>query len=175
MTNRYFLIYIILPYHVIGATSMPRLNPNARPDVNSFATIDECNTVLENAIGYADLKYINQILERRKTLRGLQYPKDNIDLVDDALTGLDLYEHLRTSQNGRQYRAQRTKNSLAQIGVTEFMKNRVRDRNKLPGFLYLYISGLKEFTCEYLILKHSHCFDDESVQLAREFVDALET
>ena len=153
---------------------MAGYNPKARPDVNSFKTVDECNTVLHRAILIADVNYVKLILARRKILRGQLYPNDNIDLVDDALTGLDLYEHLRASENGKKYTAQRTKNSLNSIGVTEFMKNRVRDDKKHAGFLYLYISGIEQYTCEYLILKHKNCFDAETVQLAQDFVDTLD-
>ena len=153
---------------------MPRYNPKARPDVNAFKTIEDCNTVLYRAIATGDINYVKLILARRKLLRGQKYPSDDIDLVDDALTGLDLYEHLRTAENGATYTAIRTKTSLKDIGVTEFMKKRVRDKIKMPGFLYLYISGVKEYTCEYLILKHKNCFDDESVQMAQGFVDTVD-
>ena len=153
---------------------MPRYNPRARPDVNAFKTIEDCNIVLYRAIATGDTNYVKLILARRKLLRGKEYPIDDIDLVDDALTGLDLYEHLRTGEKGATYTATRTRTSLKAIGVTEFMKKRVRDKIKMPGFLYLYISGIKQYTCEYLILKHKNCFDDESVQMAQDFVDAVD-
>jgi hypothetical protein len=153
---------------------MPRYNPKARPDVNAFTTIEHCNTVLYRAIDTGDAHYVKLILARRKLLRGKEYPIDDIDLVDDALTGLDLYEHLRTGENGATYTAIRTRTSLKAIGVTEFMKKRVRDKVKMPGFLYLYILGVKEYNCEYLILKHKNCFDDESVQMAQDFVDIVD-
>ena len=153
---------------------MPRYNPKTRPDVNSFKTIEDCNTVLYRAIATGDANYVKLILARRKLLRGQKYPADPIDLVDDALTGLDLYENLRTGENRKTYIARRTRTSLKDIGVTEFMKKRVRDKIKMPGFLYLYISGIKEYTCEYLILKHKDDFDSESVQMAQDFVDAMD-
>jgi hypothetical protein len=153
---------------------MNHYNPKSRPDVNSFKTIEGCNTVLYRAIATGDANYIKLILARRKLLRGQKYPIDDIDLVDDALTGLDLYEHLRTAENCANYTAIRTRTSLKNIGVTEFMKKRVRDKVKMPGFLYLYILGVKEYTCEYLILKHKNCFDDESVQMAQDFVDIVD-
>jgi hypothetical protein len=154
--------------------NMPRLNANTRFDVDRLDTIEKCDASIKNATRLGKLEWVQIVQAKRKQLRGQLYPNDNIDLVDDALTGLDLYEAVKSVATNRNYYAAKTRRGLNKHGVTEFIKRRVAGNHAEQGFQALNSSQLREYTSEFLVLKHRHLFDAESIRMAEEFVARLD-
>lgn len=153
--------------------NMPRLNANTRFDVNRLDTIEKCDASIKNATRLDKLEWVQIVQAKRKQLRGQLYPNDNIDLVDDALTGLDLYEAVKSVETNRNYYATKTRRGLDKYGVTEFIKKRVAGNHTEEGFQALNTSQLREYTSEFLVLKHRHLFDAQIITMAEKFVARL--
>jgi hypothetical protein len=103
-------------------------------------------------------------LKRSWKLAGLNY-SDELDKDFHAM--LAAYEHFLFLKHGKNIRAQRTWQKLANKGVIGCLTDWALDKSPTEGFLRLVEGGLAEFTGECVILRHADRFDPSIIVAAK--------
>jgi hypothetical protein len=88
-------------------------------------------------------------------------------LVRDFYETLCAYEQLLTEKNGKTTWASRTRQKIANKGITQSLIEWTRGKVETNGFNLLIDAGLPEYTGEYLVTKYADRFHEDVVALAR--------
>lgn len=81
---------------------------------------------------------------------------------------LGAYEQLLTEKNGKNTKASRTRQKIANKGVLQSLIEWTKGRTIINGFILLVNGGLPQFTGEYLVVKYRDRFPAEIVALAQK-------
>ena len=136
------------------------------PRIARLKTPQECERFAKNAEERNESE-----LARAIELRALEHGAES-DAEREGLAAVYAVEEIATQRNGRKTKAARTWQSITRFGILETVERVVSRAKVSDGYNDLVALGLDEFTFEAVVIKYPDLFKPETVERAKERIDA---
>jgi hypothetical protein len=137
-------------------------------DASKLKTVADCRIVMQRARARDMPKVYEAAFRRMCQLVGDKNENPNDPLIKDFYETLAAYEHLLAEKNGKNQRAHRTRQKIANKGVHQSLIEWARGKTETNGFRLLIEAHLPEYTGEYLVARYADRFPADVVALAKE-------
>lgn len=141
------------------------------PKVARLKTYEECKAFIQNVEAeYPELA--RQAIRHGVLLRAAAQGATT-EVEREAVQVVFALQEAKSIARGKSVRATRTWNSFKANGIVATVEKIVSKKVATSGYEALVECGLGEFTFEAVVLRHTDCFTDQAVQMAKSRIDQL--
>ena len=141
------------------------------PRVARLKTPQDCERFAKNAEALNEPELAKAAKRRAVELRALEHGAES-DAEREALEAIYAVEEIATQRNGRKTKASRTWQSITRYGILPTVERVVSRAKATDAYNDLVELGLDEFTFESVVIKYPDLFKAETVERAKERINA---